>query len=110
DRFVRQDTAGVRNIRVLRYQARGNVLWIGTRDAGLLRLDIASGRLDPFRHDAADASSLGDDKVYAIHVDGKDRLWVGTESALDLRNAGAEGFTHYGPSASDGASLYAKVR
>jgi diguanylate cyclase (GGDEF)-like protein len=110
DRFVRQDTPGVRNIRVLRYQARGNTLWIGTRESGLLRLDLASGRLDRFRHDPADASSLVDDKVYALYVDGKDRLWVGTESGLDLRNAGAEGFTHYGADASDGSSLYAKVR
>ena len=111
DRIVRQDTPGVRNIRVLRYQARGNALWIGTRESGLLRLNLATGALQRFAHDAADAGSLADDRVYALYVDGKDRLWVGTDGGLDLLNADGKGFTHHVPSRSDASSLSdARVR
>ena len=104
DRIVRHDTPGVKNIRTLRYQAHGNVLWIGTRDAGLLRLDLASGGLQRFAHDAADAASLVDDRVYALYVDARDRLWVGTEGGLDLLNADGQGFTHH-RSTGDASSL-----
>ena len=95
----------MRNIRVLRYQARGNALWIGTRESGLLRLDIATGALQRFAHDAADPGSLIDDRVFALYVDGKDRLWVGTDGGLDLLNADGKGFTHYVPNESDASSL-----
>ena len=111
DRVVRKDTPGVRNIRVLRYQARGNALWIGTRESGLLRLDLATGALQRFAHDAADPGSLVDDRVYALYVDGKDRLWVGTDGGLELLNADGKGFTHHVPSDSDRSSLSdARVR
>ena len=105
DRIVRQETPGVRNIRVLRYQAKGNILWIGTRESGLLALDLATGGLRRFAHDPADAGSLGNDRVYALYVDDKDRLWVGTEGGLDLQDAHGEGFTHHVPSESDGETL-----
>ena len=111
DRMVRKDTPGVRHLRVLRYQARGNALWIGARESGLLRLDLATGALQRFAHDAADASSLADDRVYALYVDAKDRLWVGTDGGLDLLNADGKGFTHHVPSDSDRWSLSdARVR
>ena len=43
---------------------------------------------DAFAHDAADAGSLADDRIYALHVDGKGRLWVGTDGGLDRLDAG----------------------
>lgn len=105
DRFVRHETPGVKNIRVLRYQARGNNLWLGTRESGLLRLDLGSGTLEPFVHDAANALSLINDRVYALHVDPRDRLWVGTEGGLDLLNPDGKGFTHHLAGDSDRLSL-----
>jgi diguanylate cyclase (GGDEF)-like protein len=105
DRMVRQETAGVRNIRVIRYQPRGNALWLGTRESGLIRLDIATGALQRFTHDAGNAASLGDDRVFALHVDAKNRVWVGTDGGLDLLNADGKTFTHYVPRESDAASL-----
>ena len=105
DKVVRQDTGAARHIRVLRYQAHGNALWIGTRENGLLRLDLASGALQPFAHDAKAPASLIDDRVYALYVDAKDRLWVGTDGGLDLLSTDGKGFTHYVPSDSDPASI-----
>jgi len=105
DRMTRQATPGVRNIRVLRHQARGNALWIGTRESGLLRLDVATGRIERFTRDAANPASLVDDRVFALHVDGNDRLWVGTDGGLDMMNADGRTFTHYVPQESNASSL-----
>jgi diguanylate cyclase (GGDEF)-like protein len=104
DQIVRQDTPGVRNIRVLRYQAKANSLWIGTRESGILRLDLATGTMQRFAHAEGDKDSLADDRIYALYVDGKDRLWVGTEAGLDLLKADGRGFTHQLRTAADGSA------
>jgi len=105
DRITRQDSVGGRHIRALRHSKKDNVLWIATRDSGLLRFDVATGQLKPFVHDARDASSLLDDHVYALVIDAQDRLWVGSEGGLDRLNQNGKGFTHFVPSAGDPTSL-----
>jgi diguanylate cyclase (GGDEF)-like protein len=111
DRMIRKDNLGGRHIRALRFAPKAKALWIATRDSGLLRLDLETDQLKQFAHDAADGASLIDDRVYALHVDGAGRLWVGTEGGLDLLRADGKGFAHYVPSASDPFSLSdAKVR
>ena len=91
------------SIRALRFAAKERVLWIGTRDGGLLRLDVSSGALTRFAHDPSQASSLADDRIYALYLDGKDRLWVGTEAGLDRWDAG--GFVHFRADPADPTSL-----
>ena len=89
DRFVRLEATGrERTSGSCASRSSENALWIGTRDAGLLRLDLAAGSLTAFSHDAADPDSLADDRIYALHVDGKGRLWVGTDGGLDRLDAG----------------------
>jgi diguanylate cyclase (GGDEF)-like protein len=63
---------------------RDGMLWIGTRDAGLLRLAPASGALDQWRHDPADLATLSHDRVYALLEDRAGQLWIGTEAGADL--------------------------
>ena len=105
DRVTRVDAGGVRHIRTLRYQPKGNLLWVGTRENGLLKLDIASGKFERFGRDAANPASLVDDRVYALHVDAKDRLWVGTEGGLDLMNADGRTFKHHVPAEKDPSTI-----
>ena len=88
DRVVRQEKLAGVSIRALRFAAKERVLWIGTRDAGLLRLDVSTGALTRFAHDPSQASSLADDRVYVLYLDRQDRLWVGTEAGLDRWDAG----------------------
>ena len=103
DRVVRHEKLAGTFIRALRFQAKDRVLWIGTRDAGLLRLDVAKDEITRFAHDPSQSGSLVDDRVYALYLDGKDRLWVGTDSGLDRWDAGS--FVHFPAEAKDPASL-----
>ena len=103
DRVVRQEKLAGVSIRALRFSAKERVLWIGTRDAGLLRLDVSSGALTRFAHDPSQPSSLVDDRVYTLYIDRQDRLWVGTEAGLDRWDAGK--FVHFQADPADSASL-----
>jgi diguanylate cyclase (GGDEF)-like protein len=105
DRIVPQENVGGRHIRAIRFASSGEALWIGTRDSGLLRLDVATGQLQPFTHDAANPASLSDDRVYAIYLDGAGRLWVGTDGGLDVLQADGKSFGHYAADAADAGSL-----
>src|SRR5437867_6791405 len=69
DRVVRQAKLAGRHIRVVRYDARKNTVWVGTRDGGLLRLDLRTREWTSSVHDPADAGSLGHDWISALSVD-----------------------------------------
>ena len=59
-------------------------LWIGTRDAGLLRHSPGSGALAQWRHADADPQSLSHDRLYALLEDRSGQLWIGTEAGADV--------------------------
>jgi diguanylate cyclase (GGDEF)-like protein/PAS domain S-box-containing protein len=59
-------------------EGEGGVLWLGSMGGGLHRFDRRSGETRTFRHDPADPSSLPDDTVTAVHIDGQGRYWIGT--------------------------------
>jgi diguanylate cyclase (GGDEF)-like protein len=101
DRISRNGSVGGLHVRALRFAPRSNTLWVGTRDSGLLRLDLKTGAVERLAHDPADAGSLADDNVYALYLDGADRLWIGTDGGLDLLEAGGRRFTHFVGHASD---------
>jgi diguanylate cyclase (GGDEF)-like protein len=105
DLFVRNEKMAGRHIRTLRFAPRENVLWVGTRDAGLVKLDLASGSLATYTHDDKDPGSLSDDRVYALTVDAQGRLWVGTDGGLDRIEADGAIFTHFKHAPGDPGSL-----
>ena len=93
DRIVRQESVGGRHIRALRYAPEENVLWIGTRDSGLLRWTSPPARSTRFAHDARDATSLIDDRIYAL-VRRRHRSASGSapSGGLDRFDADGKGF------------------
>ena len=103
DRVVRHPDVAGTSIRALRFQPKGGILWVGTRDSGLLRLDVAKGEVSRFAHDPKKPGSLADDRVYALYLDRKDRLWVGTESGLDRWDAGR--FVHFAADPGNASAL-----
>lgn len=57
-------------------------IWFGSADSGLYRLS-PGGRVQRYRHDAADPSSLPSDGVSHLEVDERDgSLWVGTKGGV----------------------------
>lgn len=63
--------------------AADGTLWIATGDAGLDRLDPATGRFEHWRHDPKNPASLSSDQVSSLARDGDGSLWVGTRNGLD---------------------------
>ncbi|MEW9625636.1 two-component regulator propeller domain-containing protein, partial [Rhodanobacter sp. S2-g] len=62
-------------------------LWIATGDAGLDRLDPATGRFEHWRHDPDKPGSLSSDVVITLARDHDGSLWVGTRNGLDHLSA-----------------------
>jgi len=67
-------------------QDRSGAIWIGTYLGGLNRLE-PDGSFLHVDHDAEDPASLRSSSVYALHADALDRLWIGSEEGLDVRDA-----------------------
>lgn len=57
-------------------------LWIGTWNGGLCRMDPATQRMETFKHDPADPSSLSQDDITALAYSPQDgeTLWIGTDA------------------------------
>lgn len=81
-------------------------LWVGTTEAGLFRLDLASGSVQQLTHDPLFPGSLGHADVHALFEDHSGVLWVATHGAgvdrLDLKPAK---FVNVTSTARDGQSL-----
>jgi len=59
----------------LHFDRRGR-LWVGTKDAGVERMD--GTRFHHYRHRPGDTSSLGHDEVWGLAEDARGQLWVAT--------------------------------
>jgi diguanylate cyclase (GGDEF)-like protein len=94
DRVTRITALPARNARALRFSSDGAILWVGTRDAGVFRFEVQGGQWRRFAHADGDATSLADDRVYALLVDRRGRLWVGTDGGLDRLGEDGTSFTH----------------
>jgi signal transduction histidine kinase/CheY-like chemotaxis protein/streptogramin lyase len=84
------------NHKILRLaqDSRGDI-WLGSFDAGLQRLDPATGRFTSFQHAGNDPASLSANDVRAIFEDSANRLWIGTAAGLNLFDRRTGGFQRY---------------
>jgi two-component system sensor histidine kinase ChiS len=73
----------------------GSILWLGTFEGGLNRLDLKTHRVTRFMHDPQDPGSIGDNCVYCVYFDRSGTLWAGTSRGLVKREADGK-FKHYG--------------
>ncbi len=88
------------------HETQGGTLWIGTSDAGLVRVDTdASGR----RHfvPIGTAEGLPDVEVFALSSDAQENLWAGT-AVSGLVRLTADGLTSWeAPDGAPPASIFA---
>src|SRR6185295_5650873 len=80
DAFIQYDLrpseSSTREVRVraIREDHEG-MLWVGTLDSGVVRLEPETHRFTSFRHDPQIKDSLSNDRVLAILEDDARRLW-----------------------------------
>jgi signal transduction histidine kinase/ligand-binding sensor domain-containing protein/CheY-like chemotaxis protein/HPt (histidine-containing phosphotransfer) domain-containing protein len=75
-------------------QDRDGFMWFGTQ-AGLSRFD--GYRFVNFRNVAGDPTTLPSNWIRVLHVDGKGRLWIGSDGGLALYDPKAQTFRQYLP-------------
>jgi ligand-binding sensor domain-containing protein/signal transduction histidine kinase len=81
-------------ISALMEDSRGG-LWVGTFNAGLNRMDPATGAFTRFSSRPEHTDSLSSSRVYAIMEDPSGRVWVGANGGLNLYDSQTGGFVHY---------------
>jgi len=59
-----------------------HVLWIGTRNSGLSRLDLETEQFTHFKNMPDDPQSLSSDKIVSICEDSFGDLWIGTMKGI----------------------------
>ena len=69
------------------YEDRHSVLWVGTRDDGLIRYDKNTHTIVSYRQDAGDPHSISHGLIAHIHEDQEGTLWVTTSGGLNRLNA-----------------------
>ncbi|WP_372757992.1 two-component regulator propeller domain-containing protein [Mariniflexile sp.] len=65
-------------------------IWMGTNGTGLYRFDGIE--YTSYSHKLNDSTSISNSIVFCSYVDSKNRLWVGTESGLNLYNRDLDQF------------------
>lgn len=74
-----------------------NMLWIGTQNRGVYRVDLANGHTTPFTHNPDDPQSLSDNiDINVFFEDSTGMLWIGSgNGGLNLFDPQTETFRSY---------------
>ncbi|CAN5700507.1 sensor histidine kinase [soil metagenome] len=59
------------------------MIWVGTADNGVDRLDPITGKCKHFKYNAKDSNSLSNNNVKALLEDSEGMLWIGTAKGLN---------------------------
>ena len=82
------------------------LIWIGTFNNGLFRLNPKTREWKNYRHDEKDPSSLSNDIVNRLLVDHHGTLWAATWDGLDRFDAQTERFTTFRADPNNRALIY----
>jgi signal transduction histidine kinase/ligand-binding sensor domain-containing protein/DNA-binding response OmpR family regulator len=83
----------------------GNKLWVASLLDGLLLLDQHLNLSTHFTTRGDNPNSLPDNRVRVIHVDGAEKVWIGTFQGLSIYNPAASSFTNLKHDIQDPGSL-----
>jgi ligand-binding sensor domain-containing protein/anti-sigma regulatory factor (Ser/Thr protein kinase) len=68
-------------------------MWIGTKNSGLLLMDLRSGEYSRHQHSASKEGTVISNNIHCLYRDKKDNLWVGTDKGVSLFLSGSNFFT-----------------
>ena len=71
-------------------------LWVGTYGGGLSRMDVENETFTNFMHDPEDPNSISDNIVFSTYQDEMDRMWIGTNSGLNMFYPATGSFRRFG--------------
>src|SRR5664279_4342500 len=87
------------------YADHEGMIWTGTGESGLDRLDPGTGHFTHFRYNNNDPASLSDDRISSILETHDGSIWVGTRNGLNRLNPKTKVFTRYQYNAMDSTTL-----
>ncbi|MRT93036.1 hybrid sensor histidine kinase/response regulator transcription factor [Ancylomarina sp. 16SWW S1-10-2] len=78
-------------------EGRPNVLWIGTREGGLYRLNTLTDKFEVFKSNSQLSNTLNNDDVLSLWKSSNQELWIGTSGGLNRLNMSTSpySFSHY---------------
>ncbi|HZJ74287.1 MAG TPA: two-component regulator propeller domain-containing protein, partial [Perlabentimonas sp.] len=78
-------------------EEKPNILWLGTRGAGLYRVNTLSGQMENYTLNTSQKAGLSDNDILSLHIDKSDILWVGSSGGLNRVNISYTpySFEHY---------------
>jgi signal transduction histidine kinase/streptogramin lyase len=83
-----------------------DVLWIGSREGGLIKFDKRTKRARSYFHDPKDPSSIADNSIFYLYEDRVGNVWIGTDdSGVDRFDPSTGQFIHYNGKCDDSTSL-----
>ena len=75
-------------------EQKDGLLWLGSTN-GLHSFQPETGEFRQYTHDPEDASTLSNNTVNTVHIDGDGAIWVGTQNGLNRFDTGTGKFTRY---------------
>jgi ligand-binding sensor domain-containing protein len=75
------------------YEDRSGLLWFGTEQNGLNKLDPSANVFAHYRHDPTNARSLPHNNVVCFGAGRSGQLWIGTPEGLARFDPASESFT-----------------
>ena len=91
-------------IESLEEDGEGN-LWVGTFSGGLHRFNRKTETFTRYQHDPDKPESISGNRIYAVYLDQKSQLWIGTNAGLDRYDAKQNSFVHFAHNSGDTKSL-----
>lgn len=76
-------------------ESKGNILWAGTWNQGLFKIELDTDRITQFTHDSSRNNSLVDNRIWDLFVDRNENLLIGTHFGLSILPVKEKSFNSY---------------
>ncbi|MDY0077601.1 MAG: two-component regulator propeller domain-containing protein [Bacteroidales bacterium] len=67
-------------------EEKPNIIWLGTRGAGIYRVNTLSGQMENYTLNTPQKPGLSDNDILSLHIDKTNNLWVGSSGGLNKVN------------------------